>query len=97
MLLATVVNVIEGRTPPSVDEPPLEFPGGAKYGAFNQYRIRFQVTGTTSIPIRIEACTNLLAPSWIPLLSGTLTNGSMPFLDTGWTDFPTRIYRIGAP
>ena len=57
----------------------------------------FTITGTTNIPIVLEACTNLASPAWVPLQSCTLTNGSLYFSDPDWTNYPSRFYRIRSP
>ncbi len=57
----------------------------------------FTIAGTTNIPFVVEACTNLHLPSWIPLQSATLTNGSVDFADPQWRDLPARFYRIRSP
>ena len=57
----------------------------------------FNITGTTNIPIVVEACTNLANPVWTPLTNVTLTNGSFYFSDTQWTNYPGRFYGIGFP
>jgi hypothetical protein len=45
----------------------------------------------------VEACTNLANPTWIPLATKTLTNGSSYFSDPQWTDYPGRFYRLRSP
>jgi len=55
------------------------------------------ITGTANIPIVLEAATSLTGSSWIPLLSGTLTNGSIYFSDPQWTNYSRRFYRIRSP
>ncbi len=57
----------------------------------------FNVTGTPNIPIVLEASPNLEFAGWDPLLIGTLTNGSIYFIDPDWTNFPARFYRIRSP
>ena len=57
----------------------------------------FNITGTTNIPIVVEACTDLSNPVWTSLQALTLTNGAYYFTDPGWTNFTRRLYRIGAP
>jgi hypothetical protein len=57
----------------------------------------FNITGTTNIPIVIEACANLASPVWVPLQSCTLTNGSVYFCDPQWTNYPSRFYRFRSP
>ena len=60
-------------------------------------RFCFNITGTTNIPIVVEACTNLASASWTPLQSCTITNGSIYFSDPQWTNYPARFYRIRSP
>jgi hypothetical protein len=57
----------------------------------------FNVTGTTNIPIVVEACTNLANARWTPLQSCLVTNGSIYFNDPQYSKFPNRIYRIRSP
>ena len=54
----------------------------------------FNITGTTNIPIKVAACTNPANPTWFPLQTCTLTNGSIYFSDPQWTNYPARLYRI---
>jgi hypothetical protein len=60
-------------------------------------RFGFNITGTADIPIVVEACTNLAGRVWDPLQSCTLTNGSVYFCDSQWTNYPGRFYRIRSP
>jgi hypothetical protein len=57
----------------------------------------FNITGTTNIPIVVEACTNLTSPVWTPLQSLTLTNGSFYFSEPFQTNTSGRFYRISSP
>ena len=57
----------------------------------------FNITGTTNIPIVVEACTNLTKGVWIPLLTTNLTGGAVYFSDAKWTNYPGRFYRISSP
>jgi hypothetical protein len=57
----------------------------------------FHVTGTTKIPIVVEAATNLTGSVWVVLRSGSLTNGSAYFMDPDWTNYPARFYRLRSP
>ena len=57
----------------------------------------FNITGTTNIPIVVEACTNLATASWTSLQSCTLSNGSIYFSDAAWTNYAARFYRIRSP
>jgi hypothetical protein len=56
----------------------------------------FNITGTTNIPIVVEACTSLANATWIPLNSCFVTNGSIFFSDSQWTNHSTRFYRISS-
>ena len=60
-------------------------------------RFGFTITGTANIPIVVAACTNLAHPTWLPLQTCTLTNGSIYFSDPDWSNHPTRLYRIRSP
>jgi len=57
----------------------------------------FAITGTTNIPIVVEACTDISSPGWVQLQSCTLTNGSVYFSDPQWTNYSRRFYRIRSP
>ena len=61
----------------------------------NQFE--FNVTGTTNIPVVVEACTNLASSVWSPLQSFTLTNGLVAFHDLQWTNYHARFYRLNSP
>jgi hypothetical protein len=60
-------------------------------------RFGFTITGTTNIPVVIEAATNLAGSIWTPLKSCTLTNGTAYFTDPQWTNYPGRFYRLRSP
>jgi len=70
--------------------------GNASFGLRNN-QFGFNITGTTNIPIVVEACTNLANPVWIPLQTLTLANGSFYFSEPFQTNTPARFYRISAP
>ena len=57
----------------------------------------FTITGTMNIPIVVAACTDPANPTWLPLQTCTLTNGSIYFSDPDWTNYPARLYRIRSP
>ena len=73
---------------------PLIQTGDGHFGVQNN-QFGFNITGTTNIPIVVEACTNLANPVWIPLTNVTLTNGLFYFSDPQWTNYPARYYGIG--
>jgi hypothetical protein len=60
-------------------------------------RFGFTITGTTNIPIVVEASTNPASPGWTALQNCTLTNGSVYFSDPEWTNHTARFYRIRSP
>jgi len=64
------------------------------FGVLNN-QFSFNITGTSNIPIVVEGCTNLTNPVWEPLRAISLTNGSFYFMDSQWTNYPIRYYRIG--
>jgi hypothetical protein len=55
------------------------------------------INGTVDIPIVLEAAPSLGGSEWTPLLSGTLTNGAIHYIDLNHTDAPARFYRIRSP
>jgi hypothetical protein len=70
--------------------------GGASFGV-RANKFGFNITGTTNIPIVVEACTNLSSNIWVPLQSVSLTNGLFYFSDPRWTNYPGRFYRLRSP
>lgn len=66
------------------------------FGVLNN-QFGFDITGTTNIPIVVEASTNLLNSVWTQLQSCLVTNGSIYFSDLQWTNYPDRFYRIRSP
>ena len=74
---------------------PLAQTGDGSFGVQTN-RFSFSITGTTNIPIVVEACTNL-GGAWVPLQSVSLTNGSFYFSDPQWTNYPGRFYRLRSP
>jgi hypothetical protein len=69
---------------------------GASFGVHSN-QFGFNITGTSNIPIAVEACTNLAKPVWTPLTNVTLSNGLFYFSDAQWTNYPGRFYGIGFP
>jgi len=70
--------------------------GNGSFGVQNN-QFGFNITGTTNIPIVVEASTNLADGVWTPLQSCLVTNGSIYFSDPQWTNNPGRYYRISSP
>ncbi|MGA2555618.1 MAG: leucine-rich repeat domain-containing protein [Verrucomicrobiota bacterium] len=54
----------------------------------------FNITGTTNIPIVVQAADNLANPVWTSLQALTLTNGSYYFSEPFQPASPARFYRI---
>jgi len=57
----------------------------------------FNITGTTNIPVMVEATTDLTQPLWTPLFTVTVTNGRVYFCDPQGTNNPSRLYRLRSP
>ncbi|MGP8200184.1 MAG: leucine-rich repeat domain-containing protein [Limisphaerales bacterium] len=87
-------NTFAGR--PAVLWNPLIEASGAGFGVRSN-RFGFNITGTTNIPIMVEACANLASPVWTALTNANLTNGLFYFSDPQWTNYPARYYRISSP
>jgi hypothetical protein len=81
---------------PAVLWNPVIQASGASLGVRNN-QFGFNITGTTNIPIVVEACTNLAQPVWVPMQSMTLTNGLVHFSEPTETNSAARFYRISAP
>ena len=82
--------------PPAVLWNPQAQTGDGSFGVqTNQFG--FNITGTTNIPIVVEACTNLANSGWMPLQTCKLTNGSIYFSDPQWTNYPGHFYRLRSP
>ena len=54
----------------------------------------FTITGTNNQVIVIHACTNLVNPNWLPILTNTLNGTTFNFTDAQWKNHPGRFYRI---
>ena len=57
----------------------------------------FIISWATNIPVIVEASTSLANPTWSPLATNTLANGSSYFSDPQWTNYPARFYRLRQP
>jgi hypothetical protein len=57
----------------------------------------FNVTGTSGIPLIIEAAEDLANPIWSPLFTNRLTDVPLHFTDALWTNYPSRLYRARPP
>ena len=66
--------------------------GGAGTNGFG-----FNLIGTSNMVAVVEACNNLANPMWQPVQTNTLTSGPLNFSDPGWTNYPSRFYRVRMP
>jgi hypothetical protein len=60
-------------------------------------RFGFIISWATNVPVVVEASTTLANPTWSPISTITLTNGSAYFSDPQWTNYPARFYRLRSP
>jgi hypothetical protein len=71
---------------------------GSSYGlGASSNGFQFTISWATNTSVVVETCTNLANPTWIPLQSSSLTNGSLNFSDSQWTNYPGRFYRLRSP
>lgn len=57
----------------------------------------FVVTWATNAFVTVETCTNFANPTWIPLQTNELVNGSFYVSDSNWTNYTSRFYRLRSP
>jgi hypothetical protein len=57
----------------------------------------FIISWATNIPVVVEACTNAANPTWSPVSTNSLINGSFYFNDPQWTNYPSHYYRLRSP
>jgi len=81
---------------PAVLWNPLIQASSSSFGVSND-QFGFNVTGTSNIPIVVEACANLANPVWTPLQTLLLTNGSFYFSEPFQPNIAARFYRISSP
>ena len=55
------------------------------------------VMGTPTIPVGLEASTNLSVGPWFRLQTTNLVDGAFQFTDPDATDAPVRFYRVVGP
>ena len=60
-------------------------------------RFGFNITGSSNVVLVVEACTNLLNPTWQVLGTYTLTGSPSYFSDPQWTNSSARYYRFRSP
>jgi hypothetical protein len=81
---------------PAVLWNPVIQAGDASFGVRNN-QFGFNITGTTSIPIVVETCTDLTSSVWSPVQTLTLTNGKVYFSEPVQTNISSRYYRADFP
>ena len=57
----------------------------------------FNINWASGMTVAVDACTNLANPTWTPIITNTLTSGSLYFSDPEWTKYPSRFYRLRSP
>ena len=72
---------------------PMILKNGPNFGVRNN-QFGFRISWATNNAVVVEACTNLAVPFWLSLATNTLSGGWSDFSDAGWTNYPSRIYRI---
>jgi hypothetical protein len=81
---------------PAVLWNPVIQTGDGSFGISN-HQFGFNITGTTNIPVVVEASTNLASRVWTPLQTVTLSNGLFYFSDPQSTNYHSRFYGLGLP
>ena len=63
----------------------------------NQFQ--FTISWATNASVRVEACSNLANPVWLPISTNTVTAniGTANFADPKWTGYRVRDYRLVSP
>jgi hypothetical protein len=84
-----------GGVPAVLWNPPIQTTHGS-FGIENG-QFGFTISGPTNMPILVQATTNLTSGTWTNVRSCNITNGSIYFADTTWTNYPSRFYRISYP
>ncbi len=56
----------------------------------------FTILWASGMTVVVEACTNLAAPTWSPMLTNTLPSSSLDFIDSNSPQHPHRFYRVRA-
>jgi hypothetical protein len=81
--------------PTAVWQPQVET-SDASFGVrTNQFG--FNINWASGMTVVVEACTNLANPTWSPISTNTLPDGSSYFSDPQWTNYPVRFYRLRWP
>ena len=81
---------------PAVLWNPQVLSSGPSFGVRTN-RFGFVITGSSNLVIVVEASTNLLKSTWLPVGTNTLTSGASYFSDPSWTNYRARYYRLRSP
>jgi hypothetical protein len=81
------------RTAPWVLPYPLILTTAPGFG-FQSNVFGFIISWATNVPVVVEASTGLANPVWSSASTNNLTSGWSVFSDAGWTNSPTRFYRV---
>jgi hypothetical protein len=57
----------------------------------------FNILWASGMPVVVEFCTNLSNPAWSALLTNNLNSDASYLNDAGWTNNPSRFYRLRWP
>ncbi len=58
----------------------------------------FNITGPSNVTVVVEACTDLVNPTWQPVSTNVLDGGGTSlFNDPDWTNYTARYYRFRSP
>jgi hypothetical protein len=88
---------LDGQTgiPTAVWQPQIQTTDssfGVKTTAFG-----FNVTWANGMTAVVEASTSLVNPTWSPVTTNALNDGTLYFSDPQWTNYPNRFYRVRSP
>jgi hypothetical protein len=56
----------------------------------------FNITGISNQTVSVQACFNLNTSGWVSLQTNVISAGFLYFSDPGWTNYPSRFYRVCA-
>jgi hypothetical protein len=73
-------------------QPQPQILGGAAGLTAGNAGLQFTISWATNTSVVVEASTDL--QSWTPVSTNTLVNGVSAFVDSSWTNYPQRFYRV---
>ena len=57
----------------------------------------FNLIGNSNVVAVVEACSDIANPMWQPVQTNTFTSEPLYFSDPGYTNYPSRFYRVKMP